>query len=763
MKTSSHLLPSLKFSLLAIVILSLFTSNSYASRENSGGSSNKKDKGQSVSANEHEAKHCQIITWNKQQRKWEPNEKYAGVSELGTGRFHGEKLFWNSDEFGWFERGEFCHHDNDDDDDGEGHNGNGGKGVYSVTAGVGLMANGVLGGSIVKDGVLDIDVGSRPGKIPRIDENGDLVIDGFFKSILGGIEFPDGTRVTTRSDLVGPVGPMGPQGPQGEIGPQGLPGLQGEQGEKGDKGDKGDQGLQGIAGPIGPQGPTGLMGLNGLDGAPGPQGPIGPVGPVGPQGLQGDAGAIGPQGPQGLQGLPGIAGPQGEKGDKGDKGDQGLQGIAGLDGAVGPQGPIGPVGPVGPQGLQGDAGAIGPQGPQGLQGLPGIAGPQGEKGDKGDKGDQGLQGIAGLDGAVGPQGPVGPQGLQGEAGADGVDGAVGPMGPQGPIGLMGLNGLDGAPGPQGPIGPVGPVGPQGLQGDAGAIGPQGPQGLQGLPGIAGPQGEKGDKGDKGDQGLQGIAGLDGAVGPQGPMGPVGPKGEPGADGIDGATGPIGPQGPQGPAGVDGTDAYVSLGVSGGGVLVNGLPLTQVANGDVLSINAGTGPSQIAQLDSTGKLPISVIPEGVGGGNTIKVAYLKDVKPSGTNGGDCTAGSWLKRDLNTIEGDSSIVSLANNQFTLQPGHYEIIASAPAFVTAAHKVALYNVTSGSFSIIGSVGYSNNATASLTFSYVYGKIDVSALTTFQLQHRCSITRLVNGLGIAASYGVVEVYGQIKIMKIE
>ncbi|OFZ69896.1 MAG: hypothetical protein A2451_01250 [Bdellovibrionales bacterium RIFOXYC2_FULL_39_8] len=682
MKTSSHLLPSLKFSLLAIVILSLFTSNSYASRENSGGSSNKKDKGQSVSANEHEAKHCQIITWNKQQRKWEPNEKYAGVSELGTGRFHGEKLFWNSDEFGWFERGEFCHHDNDDDDDGEGHNGNGGKGVYSVTAGVGLMANGVLGGSIVKDGVLDIDVGSRPGKIPRIDENGDLVIDGFFKSILGGIEFPDGTRVTTRSDLVGPVGPMGPQGPQGEIGPQGLPGLQGEQGEKGDKGDKGDQGLQGIAG---------------------------------------------------------------------------------LDGAVGPQGPIGPVGPVGPQGLQGDAGAIGPQGPQGLQGLPGIAGPQGEKGDKGDKGDQGLQGIAGLDGAVGPQGPVGPQGLQGEAGADGVDGAVGPMGPQGPIGLMGLNGLDGAPGPQGPIGPVGPVGPQGLQGDAGAIGPQGPQGLQGLPGIAGPQGEKGDKGDKGDQGLQGIAGLDGAVGPQGPMGPVGPKGEPGADGIDGATGPIGPQGPQGPAGVDGTDAYVSLGVSGGGVLVNGLPLTQVANGDVLSINAGTGPSQIAQLDSTGKLPISVIPEGVGGGNTIKVAYLKDVKPSGTNGGDCTAGSWLKRDLNTIEGDSSIVSLANNQFTLQPGHYEIIASAPAFVTAAHKVALYNVTSGSFSIIGSVGYSNNATASLTFSYVYGKIDVSALTTFQLQHRCSITRLVNGLGIAASYGVVEVYGQIKIMKIE
>ncbi|OFZ77634.1 MAG: hypothetical protein A2504_12880 [Bdellovibrionales bacterium RIFOXYD12_FULL_39_22] len=586
MKTSSHLLPSLKFSLLAIVILSLFTSNSYASRENSGGSSNKKDKGQSVSANEHEAKHCQIITWNKQQRKWEPNEKYAGVSELGTGRFHGEKLFWNSDEFGWFERGEFCHHDNDDDDDGEGHNGNGGKGVYSVTAGVGLMANGVLGGSIVKDGVLDIDVGSRPGKIPRIDENGDLVIDGFFKSILGGIEFPDGTRVTTRSDLVGPVGPMGPQGPQGEIGPQGLPGLQGEQGEKGDKGDKGDQGLQGIAGPIGPQGPTGLMGLNGLDGAPGPQGPMGPVGPVGPQGLQGDAGAIGPQGPQGLQGLPGIAGPQGEKGDKGDKGDQGLQG---------------------------------------------------------------------------------------------------------------------------------------------------------------------------------IAGLDGAVGPQGPMGPVGPKGEPGADGIDGATGPIGPQGPQGPAGVDGTDAYVSLGVSGGGVLVNGLPLTQVANGDVLSINAGTGPSQIAQLDSTGKLPISVIPEGVGGGNTIKVAYLKDVKPSGTNGGDCTAGSWLKRDLNTIEGDSSIVSLANNQFTLQPGHYEIIASAPAFVTAAHKVALYNVTSGSFSIIGSVGYSNNATASLTFSYVYGKIDVSALTTFQLQHRCSITRLVNGLGIAASYGVVEVYGQIKIMKIE
>ena len=147
----------------------------------------------------------------------------------------------------------------------------------------------------------------------------------------------------------------------------------------------------------------------------------------------------------------------------------------------------------------------------------------------------------------------------------------------------------------------------------------------------------------------------------------------------------------------------------------------------------------------------------------RVAYIKDVKPSGTNGGDCTAGSWLRRDLNTVEGDASLVSLSNNQFTLQPGTYQVEALAPAFVTSQHKTALYSVTAGGFSLIGSVGYSNTSSPSLSYSHIYGALTPAVPTVYELQHRCSVTRPTNGLGIPASYGVNEVYSQIKITKVE
>src|SRR5690606_1741032 len=92
-----------------------------------------------------------------------------------------------------------------------------------------------------------------------------------------------------------------------------------------------------------------------------------------------------------------------------------------------------------------------------------------------------------------------------------------------------------------------------------------------------------------------------------------------------------------------------------------------------------------QVGADGKLPAAILPASTGG-NSLKVAYLKDIKPSGTAGGECTAGIWHTRDLNTVEGDSDIVNLSANSFTLQPGRYEVDGIVPAFLSNQHKTRL-----------------------------------------------------------------------------
>ncbi len=370
-----------------------------------------------------------------------------------------------------------------------------------------------------------------------------------------------------------------------------------------------------------------------------------------------------------------------------------------------------------------------------------------------------AQGIAGPQGPAGPAGADGAPGVQGPAGPAGADGAIGPQGPQGPAGAQGPQGLAGAQGPAGPQGVKGDKGDTGAQGPAGlagATGAQGPQGPIGPAGAQGPQGIKGDKGDKGDTGAQGPAGPQGPQGLTGAQGPQGPAGLNGADGAPGVQGPAGPIGPQGPAG---SDATVSISL-GAGLLGDGGSATLSSNGS-LSLDVGTAAGQIAQVGLDGKLPAAILPASSGGA-APKIAFLKDVKPSGTSGGACSAGVWHTRDLNTIEGDSSIVSLAGNVFTLEPGKYEVDGIVPAFLSSQHKSRVVNNSESVTFIVGGTGFSNSGAASMTQSDVKGIIEIAVTTSFRLQHRCAGPHGF-GFGYPAGFDENEVYSQIKIVKID
>ena len=319
-----------------------------------------------------------------------------------------------------------------------------------------------------------------------------------------------------------------------------------------------------------------------------------------------------------------------------------------------------------------------------------------------------------------------------ELGVGGGSGEVGPVGPQGPEGPMGPQGLKGDKGDKGDIGATGaagapgvagPIGPQGLKGDKGDKGDIGATGAAGAPGVAGPIGPQGLKGDKGDTGATGAAGAPGVAGPQGPKGD---KGDRGLDGNPGSQGPMGPVGPQGPAGADGVIGAIGP--------------------------QGPAGEQGPKGDKGAK----------GDPGLSEIAYLRDEKISGTNGGSClAASSWTQRQLNTLGGNNTFITLNNNRFVLQPGTYFVEIQAPAYAVGYHQAKLKVIESNIDVLFGTTMVSLPAQPSTNHSVIMGEIIVDVASTFEVQHRCSNDKINFGFGIGANFGSPEIYTQVKIMK--
>jgi hypothetical protein len=86
--------------------------------------------------------------------------------------------------------------------------------------------------------------------------------------------------------------------------------------------------------------------------------------------------------------------------------------------------------------------------------------------------------------------------------------------------------------------------------------------------------------------------------------------------------------------------------------------------------------------------------------TLKIALIEDRKASGTSGGNGVAAVWTKRDLNTVSSDPSglILDLANSEFKLAAGAYQIRVISPFHHTRETRMRVYDVTN---SVV--IGYS------------------------------------------------------------
>jgi hypothetical protein len=151
---------------------------------------------------------------------------------------------------------------------------------------------------------------------------------------------------------------------------------------------------------------------------------------------------------------------------------------------------------------------------------------------------------------------------------------------------------------------------------------------------------------------------------------------------------------------------------------------------------------------------------------LRKAVVKDVKAAGTDAGGFTSGSYITRDLNTVEGDVDIVSVSSNQFTIQPGEYLVFGHATAAEVEKHKCNLYNITDAAVETEGTGAISEVQIGAFRYdcpSHFATRLVLTTAKTYEVRHRCEVTQATYGLGQAANYGEDEVYTTVTIIQLK
>lgn len=201
-----------------------------------------------------------------------------------------------------------------------------------------------------------------------------------------------------------------------------------------------------------------------------------------------------------------------------------------------------------------------------------------------------------------------------------------------------------------------------------------------------------------------------------------------------------------------------------------MPISISGDGTITGVSVGGLPNGIVDTDmlatsavATAKIANDAVDATKIGSNTfVSYAMICDLKSTATqDGGTFTSGDWRTRDLNTEISDADgIVSISSNQFTLGAGSYLIRWSAPAFGVSKHAARLYDITADANIHNGSVERCNTSYLHTNRSHGAARVTITADNVYEIQHRCSTTRTVNGLGPATDFAP-NVYAIVEIFK--
>lgn len=154
----------------------------------------------------------------------------------------------------------------------------------------------------------------------------------------------------------------------------------------------------------------------------------------------------------------------------------------------------------------------------------------------------------------------------------------------------------------------------------------------------------------------------------------------------------------------------------------------------------------ASADATEELYASVEFRRLPAGSTSKYIHIVHEEDRGISGGTFTSGAYQVRPLTTIlTDDTGEVTLNSDQFILPNGTYILTGFGQAFACENHRMNLWEVGVGQI-LFGAT--EDSGTGSGPAAFVGGLFSVTdGPKTFEIRHRCSLTRSTNGFGISIS----------------
>lgn len=187
----------------------------------------------------------------------------------------------------------------------------------------------------------------------------------------------------------------------------------------------------------------------------------------------------------------------------------------------------------------------------------------------------------------------------------------------------------------------------------------------------------------------------------------------------------------------------------------------------LLVSNGSGAVSVSAVTSTEAGYLSGVTSAIQTQIDTKPSkyYLifNDTKSSGTDGGTSSTGTNTRVLNTTVVNTISGASLASNQITLPAGTYKVEAYAPYFNGSKGQLYLYNTTDAAL-VTGCLGTSSYSTGTGTvgISPLRGGFTIAGTKTFELRHYIESGVATNGLGVASTSGLGEVYAVIQIEKV-
>ncbi len=146
----------------------------------------------------------------------------------------------------------------------------------------------------------------------------------------------------------------------------------------------------------------------------------------------------------------------------------------------------------------------------------------------------------------------------------------------------------------------------------------------------------------------------------------------------------------------------------------------------------------------------------------RIATIYDEKEDGVGGGTTQNDTELQRDLNTVSGDTEIVSVSSNKFTPIAGRYYVIVDCPVRASGKTRLRMTSENPGEHVAHGQTNHCSNAASVQGHARLVTTIETDGTTAYKVLHWTFNALADIGFGTPQNRGVAEIYTQVTLMRL-